>query len=107
MGFLRIYCGSCRQTWDIYSRDDYHDWKAMTCPHCFEQIDPGLWEKQILPAFGAMEDANRELRKEQEQYGGKPFSISYHPGNLAKDDLRDDVNALRIEIDRLIDTVFS
>ena len=64
MAFMRIYCNSCGGKWEIY---DSHNWthKAnRTCPHCCREIDLQTWYRQILPAFGAVSDANRELYKD-------------------------------------------
>ncbi len=77
MGMLKIHCGCCRQTWDLYNRGDYHRHVKRTCPHCGSKIDGQTWEKQILPAYGAMLDANRELIKDHTGYGQPIFTIDY------------------------------
>ena len=63
MAYLRIHCDVCGGTWEVYNRDDWKDDKARQCPHCFSKIDKGVWESEILPAFGAVQDANAELFK--------------------------------------------
>ena len=79
MGHLSIHCDGCGSDWIIYHRDNWKDWKARTCPVCGESIDPETWDRQILRAFGEMEDANLELVKDHEQYKGTLFTVSYIP----------------------------
>ena len=64
MAYIRIHCEVCGGTWEIYHRDDWNDDKARHCPHCFSEIDPQTWKRQVLPAFGAVHDANAELLKD-------------------------------------------
>jgi hypothetical protein len=63
MAYLRIHCDVCGGTWEVYNRDRNDD-KARQCPHCFSKIDRQVWQKEVLPAFGAVNDANAELLKE-------------------------------------------
>lgn len=80
MGYLKIHCGSCGGSWEVYGRDDWKQKAARTCPHCFERIDGQDWERQILPAFGAMMDANRELMKTHSGYNAPLFRVDYIEG---------------------------
>lgn len=64
MAYLRIHCDVCGGTWEVYHRDNWNDDKARQCPHCFSKIDRQTWQKEVLPAFGAVNDANAELFKE-------------------------------------------
>lgn len=61
MAFLRIHCSVCGGTWEIYARDSWNDDRARQCPHCFSEIDRSIWKREILPAFGAVSDANAAL----------------------------------------------
>ncbi len=61
MGFLKIRCKSCGQSWEVYHRDDWKDDRARQCPHCFAEINKNIWEKSIIPGFASLSDANREL----------------------------------------------
>lgn len=63
MTYMKIYCSECGGTWEIYHRDNWKDDRARQCPHCFSEIDRHTWDKEILPAFAAVNDANAELRK--------------------------------------------
>ena len=63
MAYMRIHCGYCGQAWEVYERDNWNSQNARTCPHCFKRIDGQTWEEQILPGFGQVADANRELLK--------------------------------------------
>ena len=77
MGFLRIHCKSCGGYWDIYEDDDYKLRKFKTCPHCEKQIDGQDYLNQVLPAFGAMLDANRELKKTSTGYNAPLFTVDF------------------------------
>lgn len=76
MGMLRIHCDQCGGAWEVYGRDNWHDRNARTCPHCGHKIERQTWEGQILPAFGAMMDANRELIKIRADHGPL-FTVDY------------------------------
>lgn len=69
MGFLRVTCPKCRGRWYSYQPQDE---RANVCPHCFAEIDRQTWDSQILPGYGQMEDANRELLK-----AGQLFRVDY------------------------------
>ena len=79
MGHLKIHCGGCGSDWIVYHRDDWKDWKARTCPVCGKSIDPETWDRQVLRAFGEMEDASLELVKDYTQSHGTLFTVSYIP----------------------------
>ena len=76
MGMLKISCSYCGGSWEVYHRDIHYK-HAASCPHCNHKIERQTWEKAILPAFGAMEDASRELLKDVSGYGTTLFTISY------------------------------
>lgn len=75
MAYLRIHCDVCGGTWEVYHRDNWKDDKARQCPHCFAKIDRSVWEKEVLPAFGAVQDANAELFKEHTGYHRPLFTF--------------------------------
>ena len=77
MGFLRIHCDYCGGTWDVYSRDNWKEDNARTCPHCLQKIDGQDWNNQIVPAFATMQDANRELLKTHTGYNAPLFTVDY------------------------------
>lgn len=73
--YMRIHCGNCGKTWEIYARDDWNDPKARQCPHCFSHISHQVWTKEVLPTFGAFQDANRELYKDATGYHKPIFGV--------------------------------
>lgn len=78
MGYLKIHCKNCRKSWAVYHRDNWHDERARQCPFCYSEIDKDLWEREIIPAFGAMSDANREILKNYTGFPDKSmFLIDY------------------------------
>jgi len=64
MAYLRIHCEVCGGTWEVYHRDDWKDHRARQCPHCFSKIDRSTWEREVVPAFNSVQDANAELFKD-------------------------------------------
>lgn len=77
MGYLRIHCKRCRRRWHVYARDNWQEGAARCCPHCGAVIERQTWESQILPAFGAMADANRELVKDHTGYQAPAFAVDF------------------------------
>ena len=114
MGHLSIHCGGCGSDWIVYHRDDFKDWKARTCPVCGKTIDSQTWEKNVLRAFGEMEDANMELVKDHAQTHGTLFTVSYIPdvsfqnSGVAEElgHLREEVESLRRVVMRLVSCIF-
>lgn len=85
MGYLRIKCYYCGGTWEVYHRDLHSRYKkARECPHCFQKIDEQAWDRQIFPAYNALDDANRELFKDHLGYHVPLFEVSYESYLLAK-----------------------
>ncbi len=84
MGYLKIHCHNCGGTWEVYGRDNWKSDTARQCPHCFNSIDRQTWERQIIPAFAGMEDANRELVKDHSGYNAPLFSLNYTAGETAE-----------------------
>jgi len=108
MGFLRIHCDCCGGSWDVYGRDDWKDSRSRTCPHCQAKIDGQDWEGQILPAFGAMLDANRELIKTHTGYHTPAFVVDYIEDHYFPDATRTAetaLNNLDANIEELRDVV--
>ena len=77
MGFLRIHCGDCGGTWEVYGHDDFRNAKNKICPHCFANIDGQDWKNAVVPAFGAMLDLNRTLQNTSTGYHAPLFSVDY------------------------------
>ena len=113
MGFMRIHCHNCGGYWDVYEDDDYKLRKFKTCPHCQEQIDGQDWMNQVLPAFGSMLDANRELKKTHTGYKAPLFTVDFIEGCKVigdrivedDDDEEDPVTELTNGVEMLRDSV--
>lgn len=110
MGFLRIHCKNCGGYWDIHEDDDYQLRKFKTCPHCKEQIDGQDYLNQVLPAFGAMLDANKELKKTSTGYNAPLFTVDFIQSckvigdRVVEDEDNDDRDYLS-EMEELTDSV--
>lgn len=79
---MRIHCDHCGGTWEIYSRDDWNDDRGRQCPHCFEHISRQVWTKEILPAFGAFLDSNKELIKDSTGYHRPLYGVDFISDNV-------------------------
>ena len=77
MGFLRIHCKNCDGYWDISESDDFNHPKYKKCPHCDKEIDGQDYFNTVLPAFGAMLDANKELKKTATGYKAPLFTVDF------------------------------
>lgn len=82
MGYMRIKCHYCGGSWEVYGRSVTNGDYARTCPHCFKAIERQTWEKQIVPAFHALDDANRELVKDSSGYNTPLFEVSYEADSV-------------------------
>ena len=84
MGYLRIHCSNCRRRWAVYDRDDWKSEASRTCPHCGVKINAQTWENQVLPAFGAMRDANMMLHKDHTGYKNPLFRVDFVSNNTTE-----------------------
>lgn len=76
MGHLVIHCSSCDKSWELYHRDIYNK-LHRECPHCGSRIDAQTYENQIIPAWGALIDANTELFRDHLQEGSTLFTVDF------------------------------
>ena len=91
MAFLKMFCGSCKQKWDVYARQ-MNEEESRVCPHCGAEIDRQTWKNQIVPALGQVADANRELMKDH---------LGYHSPAFSFDVIEDThINTLRLRAER-------
>ena len=72
-----IKCGECKKAWEVYPRGAWTDDINRECPECGCCIEQQTWEREIVPAFGAFMDANRELIKDSTGYGTPLFSVDF------------------------------
>ena len=77
MGTLEITCLSCSKKWQVYSHGNFRADECRICPRCGAEITKAAWERSILPAFGSMEDANRDLKNEHTGMKHPLFQIDY------------------------------
>ena len=110
MGQIKVHCESCGGDWIVYHRSVRRDKPSRTCPGCGKSIDPETWERKILKAVEALDDANAELVRDR----GSLFTVSYIPDVFFENrdaseivQLREDIDNLRQIVRRLIDGVFS
>ncbi len=76
MAMMKIYCDYCGRKWDVYERDNWNSDNARTCPHCFHKIDGQTWKHEIVPAFAAYMDLNKQLIKDTGA-GSVRFSVDF------------------------------
>lgn len=79
-------CYHCHGVYRLYGDMVQHQ-DANRCPFCGAEVKRSTWDKIIVPAWGTMEDANRDL---QQEYTGYPnttlFQIEYqaHKPQISK-----------------------
>lgn len=73
---IRVTCGQCKRTFDIYWRDIKNP-AANVCPYCGGAIDRELWENSVIAAAAAALDCNMELEKYATGYKKPCYSISF------------------------------
>lgn len=94
MGYLRIHCGGCGQTWEVYRKVREYD-GARECPHCGKRIDHSTWEKRVLRAFNSMLDANVAIMQDHVDYHQGAFKVDYiETGNVDRENAVDRMNML-------------
>lgn len=76
MVFMRIHCGACGGTWEVY-RKQRDIAASRACPHCAHSIDGDTWTKKILPAFQAVGAANMALASDHPEKHTAEFEIDY------------------------------
>ena len=74
---MKIKCRECKRAWEIYPRGRWSDDASRECPSCGCSIDRQTWERQIIPAFGAFMDMNREIVKDSLGYDTPLFTVSF------------------------------
>jgi DNA-directed RNA polymerase subunit RPC12/RpoP len=72
---LKIHCYGCGTTWTIQEGEDWKNEKTRTCPGCGKRIDATIWERDLLPGFLSLADANRELEKDSIGFSDIPHFI--------------------------------
>lgn len=60
MAYVKLHCETCGGEWEVYGRDIKDD-KARQCPHCTAKIDRQMWEREVIPAYEAVKEANAAL----------------------------------------------
>jgi len=105
MAYLKIHCDVCGGTWEIYHRDNWKDDKARQCPHCMSAIDRQTWHRFVLPALGAVKDANEELYKIHAGYHAPLFSFDVVADHLYQNRNASDYSQVMNELQYIEDII--
>lgn len=76
MTYMKIHCGACGGTWEVYRRQR-DTAGARFCPHCDYTIDRDTWNTKILPAFQAVGAANMALVEDHTEKHTAEFSVDF------------------------------
>lgn len=76
MVYMKLHCGACGGTWEVYRRQR-DTAAARACPHCDYTIDKDTWKEKILPAFQAVCDANLALASDHTEKHTAEFQIDF------------------------------
>lgn len=101
----------------MYGRDNYKETQYRTCPHCYQKIDGQDWQRCVIPAFGAMMDANRELVKTHAGYHTPLFTVDYvedffFPDEKAETEneiynIHGEIDELKASVEKLTNTIIT
>lgn len=82
MVYMKVYCGYCGQTWEIYPRDDLTRKTARKCPHCdAAKIDPETWE-DIVSCLIRTKRVNERLAADHVNKHNAIFAVSFVSDHL-------------------------
>ena len=74
---MKIYCGYCEQTWEVYVRDDPMRPSARKCPHCgAAMVKEETW-KAMVDCLKQAEKINAVLFEDHINEHYTPFVVSY------------------------------
>ena len=74
--YMRIHCGSCGGTWEVYPRQREYD-AARICPHCEKRIAGDTWQNKILPAYTIARNANLAIAADHIDTHSADFEIDF------------------------------
>lgn len=75
MGYLKIHCHNCGNTFEMYW-DDIENKEKVRCPHCLATMEKRQWDK-LVNAYFTTEEVNKGLRNCHEQEGMPLFQAEY------------------------------
>ena len=74
---MKIYCDYCKQTWEVYSRDDPMRPTARRCPHCQKAIVKQETWKEMVDCMEHVDKVNMMLLSDHVNQRFIPFTVSY------------------------------
>ena len=75
MGYLKIHCHNCRNTFEMYW-DDIENKDKARCPHCLVTMNKMQWDK-LVNAYFTIEEVNKGLRNGHEVHGEPLLQAEY------------------------------
>ena len=85
VAYLKIDCGYCGRSWDVYDRaDNLQADTSRKCPHCGAKIERVTWANYVVPAFRAVRAANLQLANDHAEIGYPLFSFGVVPDGILK-----------------------
>lgn len=75
MGYLKIQCHNCGNTFDMYW-EEINSKAKIHCPHCLAIMNKQRWDK-LVDAYFTMEEVNKGLRNSHEQKREFLFQAEY------------------------------
>ena len=101
MLYMRIHCGACGGTWEVYRRGRDTS-GARTCPHCDYTIDQDTWKKVVLPAFQTVENVNLTLAQDHIEKHSAEFEVDFiADGRFQNADKAEAMNEIRSRLDAM------
>lgn len=104
MGYIRIHCGYCGGTWEVYRRQmDISN--ARICPHCDSRIDSDTWASKIMPAVEKMNKVNLDLIDHHLKNHSAGYEVDYIADGYFQDAKFADLKNQMYELQNTLETL--
>ena len=101
MLYMKVHCGACGGTWEVYRRGRDTSGARM-CPHCDYTIDQDTWRKVVLPAFQTVENVNLTLAQDHIDKHNAEFEVDFLSDcqfqNAGKGEILNEISELKEEM---------
>lgn len=71
--FVKVRCGNCGGTFELYHKEMVQQDTPARCPHCYTQMSEKQWAG-LVNCYHTLQDWNGQTLKSHEEYGAPAFS---------------------------------
>ena len=76
MLYVKMTCGGCANTFEVYSQAMNCRDNPVRCPHCLQQMDAKHWDN-LIDAFFTASDWNYQVFKAHDEHGTPLFDLEF------------------------------